>query len=582
MEELMDHHGAGPPGMYQQQQYILVDDHDHWPEAPNGLPTPAASTAAATLLPPLPGVHTAPPGKPVMMHAQPVEDEATESEEEHAAQGRSAALAWHHGPAVHRPESAVTAASQPSPTPSVSWTAPVAPMAAAPAPAPATKGSKASKPRKPGGKGGITLRLLIEEGILQPGHNVLSVDYKGMKQMATLMPDGRISSAIGGQHMVFESPSAFSIYLKRLVNPTRKADDGWKTVRVLEQFKTELAKRRMGDSSSGAPAPAPPPRAMLSGGERQHAPAPKRARVDSSSDLTGGSMAMSATVKEGDRNVLKLKFARPKRAEEGAVPAAARQGVGQAAAANPQAPAAPDEQGELGDYSRSRPRRQVHKPPRYAALGQDDEHALQPLEAYGPGPPGAPGAQPYALYVSPAAVVIMDLHAHLCKLRELATEDDSINVEMDPEDEWRMRQQVLQQHHHRDEASGAEPYIAAIVGPYDKRLNSPCSSITWFYVDHQPGTLPSAGQRPEDVGCVAKALQTVQLPDNGSCNVQAEIMAMPAGRMLELTQRYATKRDAVDMAGVWRDGTSCIQKLVASLLWGPSQQQEFGARVQTM
>lgn len=469
-----------------------------------------------------------------------------------------------------------------------------------------------------------------------------------MKQMATLMPDGRISSAIGGQHMVFESPSAFSIYLKRLVNPTRKADDGWKTVRynnrVLEQFKTELAKRRMGDSSSGAPAPAPPPRAMLSGGERQHAPAPKRARVDSSSDLTGGSMAMSATVKEGDRNVLKLKFARPKRAEEGAVPAAARQGVGQAAAANPQAPAAPDEQGELGDYSRSRPRRQVHKPPRYAALGQDDEHALQPLEAYGPGPPGAPGAQPYALYVSPAAVVIMDLHAHLCKcevigmlagtfepttrtisvlhahpVRELATEDDSINVEMDPEDEWRMRQQVadsgmrvvgwyhshptfptqpstidiynqvLQQHHHRDEASGAEPYIAAIVGPYDKRLNSPCSSITWFYVDHQPGTLPSAGQRPEDVGCVAKALQTVQLPDNGSCNVQAEIMAMPAGRMLELTQRYATKRDAVDMAGVWRDGTSCIQKLVASLLshlpptqWGPSQQQEFGARVQTM
>lgn len=91
---------------------------------------------------------------------------------------------------------------------------------------------------------------------------------------------------------------------------------------------------------------------------------------------------------------------------------------------------------------------------------------------------------------------------------------------------------------------------AAIVGPYDKRLNSPCSSITWFYVDHQPGTLPSAGQRPEDVGCVAKALQTVQLPDNGSCNVQAEIMAMPAGRMLELTQRYATKRDAGAQGGV--------------------------------
>ena len=30
---------------------------------------------------------------------------------------------------------------------------------------------------------------------------------------------------------LFESPSAFSVYLKRQTNPDRKADDGWKTVR---------------------------------------------------------------------------------------------------------------------------------------------------------------------------------------------------------------------------------------------------------------------------------------------------------------------------------------------------------------
>jgi hypothetical protein len=30
-----------------------------------------------------------------------------------------------------------------------------------------------------------------------------------MKQVATLMPDGRIASSIQGQQMVFESPSAF-------------------------------------------------------------------------------------------------------------------------------------------------------------------------------------------------------------------------------------------------------------------------------------------------------------------------------------------------------------------------------------
>ena len=66
--------------------------------------------------------------------------------------------------------------------------------------------------------------------------------------------------------MTFESPSAFSIFLKRLVNPARKADDGWKTVkyngRFLEQFKLELARRRLGmrseEGNSGTSVPESP------------------------------------------------------------------------------------------------------------------------------------------------------------------------------------------------------------------------------------------------------------------------------------------------------------------------------------
>jgi len=53
---------------------------------------------------------------------------------------------------------------------------------------------------------------------------------------------------VQGQSLAFESPSAFSIYLKRLINPARKADDGWKTVKYdgkfLEHYKVELARRR--------------------------------------------------------------------------------------------------------------------------------------------------------------------------------------------------------------------------------------------------------------------------------------------------------------------------------------------------
>ena len=58
----------------------------------------------------------------------------------------------------------------------------------------------------------------------------------------------------------FESPSAFSIHIKRLVNPSRKADDGWKTVkyerRYLESFKVALSKQKFdGGDTAAAPEP---------------------------------------------------------------------------------------------------------------------------------------------------------------------------------------------------------------------------------------------------------------------------------------------------------------------------------------
>ena len=62
-------------------------------------------------------------------------------------------------------------------------------------------------------------------------HTAPAQDYKGQTQLASLLEDGRIVTAVGGKELTFESPSSFSIYMKRLVNPARKADDGWKTVR---------------------------------------------------------------------------------------------------------------------------------------------------------------------------------------------------------------------------------------------------------------------------------------------------------------------------------------------------------------
>lgn len=140
MDHLYDAHG----GMYhhqQQTQYILVDEHDHdhgWPAhsaampavhagAPGGLAAQQAAAVAhhqqaAEPLGPLPSIHGGYPGKPVAP-MMPVglgdDDEATESEGEHA---RGAALGWVPQQAPQRrPESTLTATSQqPSPTPSVS------------------------------------------------------------------------------------------------------------------------------------------------------------------------------------------------------------------------------------------------------------------------------------------------------------------------------------------------------------------------------------------------------------------------------------------------------------------------------
>mmetsp|Transcript_12571 Transcript_12571/g.35833 ORF Transcript_12571/g.35833 Transcript_12571/m.35833 type:complete len:548 (+) Transcript_12571:299-1942(+) len=109
-----------------------------------------------------------------------------------------------------------------------------------------------AKKRKGGGRraGGITLKLLIEDGLISPGKHVLSVEYKTMTHVADLTDDGKIEVNVNGRHMVFDSPSAFSIYLKRLSNPSRKADDGWKSVRyngnLLEHYKLEFARKRVG------------------------------------------------------------------------------------------------------------------------------------------------------------------------------------------------------------------------------------------------------------------------------------------------------------------------------------------------
>lgn len=62
--------------------------------------------------------------------------------------------------------------------------------------------------------------------------------------------------------------------------------------------------------------------------------------------------------------------------------------------------------------------------------------------------------------------------------------------------------QVMQQQAHRDNSLlPYEPYVGAIVGPYDRHMAGTSSGLTWFTVEHPPGVFPGYDDNPLDVDC---------------------------------------------------------------------------------
>ena len=48
--------------------------------------------------------------------------------------------------------------------------------------------------------GNITLKMLLDEGLVLPGENNLVSEYKGVTQLASLRSDGRISCMVSQLH----------------------------------------------------------------------------------------------------------------------------------------------------------------------------------------------------------------------------------------------------------------------------------------------------------------------------------------------------------------------------------------------
>ena len=75
-----------------------------------------------------------------------------------------------------------------------------------------------------GRSGKLTLAVLIQDGILEAGEGVMAVDYLGQTFKGDLMSNGKIKSHETG--LVFNNPSAWAIYCKKIVNPSKKSGCG--------------------------------------------------------------------------------------------------------------------------------------------------------------------------------------------------------------------------------------------------------------------------------------------------------------------------------------------------------------------
>ena len=113
----------------------------------------------------------------------------------------------------------------------------------------AARSSKAGKQAGGSGRSGVTLLDLIEGGFLEAGENILSCSYQGVTDTADLTERGTIV----WDDNEFSNPTAWAIKYKRLHNPAKVADDGWKSIvfnneNVLAHYRAEFLDDPQGKS----------------------------------------------------------------------------------------------------------------------------------------------------------------------------------------------------------------------------------------------------------------------------------------------------------------------------------------------
>ncbi|KAF9908803.1 hypothetical protein EC991_009506 [Linnemannia zychae] len=217
---------------------------------------------------------------------------------------------------------------------------------------------------------------------------------------------------------------------------------------------------------------------------------------------------------------------------------------------------------------------------------------------------GVVGCQPFGITVQSNVLLGMDFHAHLMTAeiigflagewepstrtihvkaifpcRSLPTEHNHVNVEMDPTSEFEVRQEIEKRnmrivgwyHSHptftpdpsmvdienqtsyqslfKDEAMNEEPFVGAIVGPYDERLPGLSSVINWFYISQSPQ------ERGHPKRLVYDLIENQSLPEEES------------SLWVKLFDEYRDSPERTNFKEQWRqeENETKLQKMLVSL-----------------
>nr|XP_002122392.1 MPN domain-containing protein-like [Ciona intestinalis] len=100
----------------------------------------------------------------------------------------------------------------------------------------------------------VTLQTLVQEGVLEPGNGVLSIDYLSHKYLGDLLPNGKIL----WDNVQFPSPSTWATHIKKKINPSKKSGCGWNSVKYkgkkLDKLKANWFRKNAGVVPTHSPA----------------------------------------------------------------------------------------------------------------------------------------------------------------------------------------------------------------------------------------------------------------------------------------------------------------------------------------